>query len=307
MFHPLMVGRKEIPAHADDIYDHPLRSPGSLLSRWGQEEYFEREYSDVFVIEQVTAGNLVFIQDGKHYMVSPGEVFILRKRCHHLYKTGPAGFVHKRCLTLDGPLLEPMLYATGLDHCDYVVPLFPSAISRYLRTIFRILRRKEGDYLAEVSQLVYRILIELGKASRPQYPHAIQTAMDFMQRNLSAHLTSEAIARQTGFSPTHFNRLFKKHMQISPIAYFIQKKMTLAQYLLTQTPLSVKEVAAATGYDDPLYYYRPRKNIVNRPVSRGGKGFHFTGDHRETIPGFYNQLIAILPEAERHYHEPAIP
>lgn len=45
------------------------------------------------------------------------------------------------------------------------------------------------------------------------------------------------------------------------------------------------------GYDDPHYYYRPRKNIVNRPVSRGGKGWHFRGDHQETIPTLYNKLI----------------
>ena len=41
---------------------------------------------------------------------------------------------------------------------------------------------------------------------------------------------------------------------------------------------------------EPDYYYRPRKNIVNRPVSRGGKGWHFTGDHRQTIPALYEKL-----------------
>lgn len=44
------------------------------------------------------------------------------------------------------------------------------------------------------------------------------------------------------------------------------------------------------GYDDPNYYYRPRKNIVNRPVSRGGWGWHFVGDHAVTIPALYNKL-----------------
>lgn len=44
------------------------------------------------------------------------------------------------------------------------------------------------------------------------------------------------------------------------------------------------------GYDDPNYYYRPRKNIVNRPVSRGGWGWHFVGDHAVTIPTLYNRL-----------------
>lgn len=44
------------------------------------------------------------------------------------------------------------------------------------------------------------------------------------------------------------------------------------------------------GYEDPQYYYRPRKNIVNRPVSRGGMGWHFCGDHRETIPNLWKKL-----------------
>ena len=50
------------------------------------------------------------------------------------------------------------------------------------------------------------------------------------------------------------------------------------------------------GYDDPHYYYRPRKNIVNRPVSKGGIGWHFCGDHKETIPNLYKKVLALLPE-----------
>lgn len=47
------------------------------------------------------------------------------------------------------------------------------------------------------------------------------------------------------------------------------------------------------GYEDPDYYYRPRKNIVNRPVSRGGWGMHFVGDHQVTIPSLYEKLSKI--------------
>ena len=44
------------------------------------------------------------------------------------------------------------------------------------------------------------------------------------------------------------------------------------------------------GYEDPNYYYRPRKNIVNRPTCKGGMGWHFTGDHQLTIPTLYDKL-----------------
>lgn len=44
--------------------------------------------------------------------------------------------------------------------------------------------------------------------------------------------------------------------------------------------------------DDPAYYYRPRKNVVNRPTSLGGRGYHITGNHRVTIPNLYQRVIA---------------
>jgi phosphoheptose isomerase len=41
----------------------------------------------------------------------------------------------------------------------------------------------------------------------------------------------------------------------------------------------------------PDYYYRPRKNIVNRPTARGGMGYHIEGDHRVTIPNLHKRLV----------------
>ncbi|MBQ3141759.1 MAG: hypothetical protein IJC25_07345 [Clostridia bacterium] len=48
------------------------------------------------------------------------------------------------------------------------------------------------------------------------------------------------------------------------------------------------------GYSDPNYYYRPRKNIVNRPTSQGGKGWHFCADHQVTVPTLYDKVSASI-------------
>lgn len=54
--------------------------------------------------------------------------------------------------------------------------------------------------------------------------------------------------------------------------------------------IDLGDYRSSIGYENPQYYYRPRKNIVNRPVSRGGMGWHFCGDHQETIPNLYEKL-----------------
>jgi len=51
---------------------------------------------------------------------------------------------------------------------------------------------------------------------------------------------------------------------------------------------------APVGKDDSHYYYRPRKNIVNRPTSMSGQGYHIVGDHRATVPNLYHRLVAEL-------------
>ena len=49
------------------------------------------------------------------------------------------------------------------------------------------------------------------------------------------------------------------------------------------------------GDDVPDYYYRPRKNVVNRPVMLGGRGFHINGDHKVTLPTLYHQVVQAFP------------
>lgn len=73
----------------------------------------------------------------------------------------------------------------------------------------------------------------------------------------------------------------------------IARNLKYPVYEITTANFDLKDLGdfrKKIGYNDPNYYYRPRKNIVNRPVSRGGWGMHFVGDHAETIPSLYKLL-----------------
>jgi phosphoheptose isomerase len=59
--------------------------------------------------------------------------------------------------------------------------------------------------------------------------------------------------------------------------------------------------------DVPDYYYRPRKNVVNRPVSLGGKGFHIVGDHAVTVPHIHHyvtQQLEPIPVCSQRLEDP---
>jgi hypothetical protein len=42
---------------------------------------------------------------------------------------------------------------------------------------------------------------------------------------------------------------------------------------------------------DPRYYYRPWKTILVRTVADGGESFYIQGDHRQTLPRLYHEVI----------------
>jgi hypothetical protein len=45
------------------------------------------------------------------------------------------------------------------------------------------------------------------------------------------------------------------------------------------------------GKEHPLYYYRPWKTILCRTVADGGTSYYIQGDHRQTIPTLWRELV----------------
>ncbi len=84
--------------------------------------------------------------------------------------------------------------------------------------------------------------------------------------------------------------VFLKALSISRNLGFPTYDITTANFDLRALP----DYRRAIPDDDPDYYYRPRKNIVNRPVSRGGRGFNFTADHAQTVPSLYDHLKGLF-------------
>jgi AraC family transcriptional regulator, arabinose operon regulatory protein len=249
-----------------DFFTPPLCVQSSGTARWGRKRYFKRDNSGIFGIELITLGNGYLIQNGKEYIINPGEIYLLRKGCNHLYRAGPAGFLHKRFITLIGSMLDQTLQNLGLFSCDFIKPSDPVVLKKLFHDIDKLIVTKPSGYSITASTLAYRILLELSRSVRPRLPGSINAAIEFMQQHLRESLTCFDFAHAAGLSPTHFNRLFRKHIKTSPMSYFNEQRLSWARHLLDNTQLSVKEIAITVGYDDPFYFSaRFRKSMGVSP------------------------------------------
>ena len=90
----------------------------------------------------------------------------------------------------------------------------------------------------------------------------VERSVAYMMQHVNQPLKVATLATLANVSPSHFFALFKQHMGCSPMDYFTRLRMRHACDLLGSTPASVKEVAAALGYDDPFYFSRVFKSAV---------------------------------------------
>jgi AraC-like DNA-binding protein len=90
----------------------------------------------------------------------------------------------------------------------------------------------------------------------------IEQSITYMLRHLDESLQVATLAAQANISASHFFALFKRRIGCAPIDCFIRLRMQHACRLLDETVMSVKEVAATLGYDDPFYFSRIFKSVI---------------------------------------------
>jgi len=81
-------------------------------------------------------------------------------------------------------------------------------------------------------------------------------AIEFINSNYKTNVTLKQLAGLCFMSENYFHSLFKKEFTVTPNVYILQLRMNEALNLLSNTDLSVKEVASEAGYPDAAYFSR---------------------------------------------------
>jgi AraC family transcriptional regulator of arabinose operon len=84
----------------------------------------------------------------------------------------------------------------------------------------------------------------------------VQQTVHYMADHLTERLNVNQLAALVHVSPSHFFALFKRQTGCAPIDFLIRLRIFRGCLLLEHTPLTVKEIAAALGYDDAFYFSR---------------------------------------------------
>ena len=86
-----------------------------------------------------------------------------------------------------------------------------------------------------------------------------------MESNIGEPLSRAELAARVGLSPRQMERLFRVHLDCTPSRYYLDARLKRARILLSQTSLSVLEVAIACGFASASHFAKCYRQLFGRP------------------------------------------
>ena len=82
------------------------------------------------------------------------------------------------------------------------------------------------------------------------YNSHVERSIIIMQNNISTPVAIKDIAKELHLDRSYFSTLFTEEVGVSPKEYYLDLRIKRAETLLSRYPLSVNQVARATGFND---------------------------------------------------------
>lgn len=231
--------------------------------------HITRSHSHTWVVEYVTDGEGYINLEGKLCHVAKDMIYFLPARIAHDYYADPKN-----------PYTKIFMNITDVNLCDHLVASFGltgkyffsgEGLKELFEKILITIHSDIDDY--DMQSVFHGIFVEiLSRLSHSEQIAAHDNEAMKIKRYLNANVhrivsvkeLSELIFR----SQDYCLKLFRREFGITPYSYQLEMKMRIAKALLSDTNMSVGDIAASLGYDD-LHYF---SNLFNdkcgcRPLS----------------------------------------
>jgi AraC-like DNA-binding protein len=225
----------------------------------------EQDAFDTFILFYIVKGELSFRYRGKKFIAASGDIVLLDCKYPNYYKAESE--VQFRWFHFTGNASQAycdLLYARQQGffpgHPDLGVHF-----SNLLRGV------KAGDfnehYFSVQLHIILSSLASYKNGKRIIHP-AVHSAINHMEQHFTEPMTISDLSAVINLSQYHFSRLFRAETGFSVHGYLLDIRMNHAKKLMSETELSVEEVAQQCGFSCASHFIRAFKQEMNITPAR---------------------------------------
>ena len=243
---------------------------------WTPEKYNKSELNEWLSDQSVRGSTLIGVDTGAFVLGFAGLLHGYRVAVHYEHTAAfvemfPASQVSDALYTVDRTRLS---CCGGHAATDLALEIMRSnhgidLANGAARYIFHERLRSQGE--TQLSTTIEPVGYSI--------PNQLRDAIALMERNLEEPLHILDIVQLTGVSQRKLERIFKTYTGLSPVRYYIDVRLDRARGLVTQTQLSIVEIAAACGFNSSENFSRAyKKRFELAPTKDRKEGrvpFHF--------------------------------
>lgn len=150
-----------------------------------------------------------------------------------------------------------------LNRCD--ITLSVSSLD-YLAENTMSFSSSEEQLIRNFCQLMMELASDKGDFDDRTGELLVEKIEAFLVTNIAETLTLQMLCARFGVSKAYLCRVFKKHKNATPIAYFTQLKIERAKEFLVQFPKApISQIAEQLGFNDVYYFSKVFKKYVGEP------------------------------------------
>lgn len=215
----------------------------------------DRPQSSVCCIEYIVAGKGSVKLGEEEFTPRAGDTYCLPIGADHVYASDRREPWEKIWINLSGSYVSDLAHKLGID----THPYFPGLDTSDLLQKFQYYAdRPFTEHTAEkcaalVAQLFFRMSGAMTKSEAPQRT-PVQKMLAYIEQHETDTIRLEQLAAVCQKSPSQAERLFRMEVGMPPYRYVLQRKLELACQLLTETGMTVRDIASYLSFEDEFYF-----------------------------------------------------
>lgn len=217
-----------------------------------------RSPSEIYVFEYVISGKGHFEIGEKKLDVSAGQFYCIKKGADLTYYADPDDPYEKIWVNMKGNAVSRLFDYFMLDNLYIVEANVLDLFFEIHDKLNQLNSENSSEIHSDILCTLFRILMTaLNKKFFP--PSVDKNSLDekikaYIDSNIYTDISLERITEEFGYTKMHIIRVFKKRFGTTPMQYLINKKIAIAQSLLSETLMPIKDIAELLRYSNTQHF-----------------------------------------------------